>query len=172
MEWAVERDAEVINLSLDSGTPDGTDPISQSVNALTERAGALFVVAAGNEARPGEGPSPPRPPPSRAHRGRGRQERRARRVLQPGPRVGDSRVKPEIIAPGVDITAARAEGAKIGDPVGEASLTSGTSMAAPHVAGAAAVLARSTPTGAASSRPPGRRGQRRRADPYANGAAA
>ena len=34
-----------------------------------------------------------------------------------GPRLGDGAVKPEVVAPGVDITAARAAGTALGDPV-------------------------------------------------------
>ncbi len=58
-----------------------------------------------------------------------------------GPRLTDGAIKPEITAPGVEITAARST--TIDDGGGdEAYLSmSGTSMAAPHVAGAAAILA-------------------------------
>ncbi len=55
MEWAAHSGADVVSMSL--GTPyatDGTDPLSQAVDRLTEETGTLFVVAAGN-AGPDEG---------------------------------------------------------------------------------------------------------------------
>ncbi|MFD6550840.1 S8 family serine peptidase, partial [Streptomyces sp. NPDC058398] len=49
MEWAVDQGAKVISMSLGSSDPsDGTDPMSQAVNRLTDDSGALFVIAAGN----------------------------------------------------------------------------------------------------------------------------
>src|SRR5204863_5129863 len=53
-------------------------------------------------------------------------------------------IKPEITAPGVDITAARGKDGVIGTPTGPDNrylILSGTSMATPHVAGSAAILA-------------------------------
>ncbi|MFE2139736.1 S8 family serine peptidase, partial [Streptomyces sp. NPDC059466] len=50
MEWAAAQHAKVVNMSLGSGTPtDGTDSMSEAVNALTASTDTLFVVAAGTE---------------------------------------------------------------------------------------------------------------------------
>ncbi|GAA0923608.1 hypothetical protein GCM10009558_035650 [Virgisporangium aurantiacum] len=59
MEWAAAR-ADVVNMSLGGYEPsDGTDPLSQALDALTARTGALFVVAAGNSGSYGRDvPSP------------------------------------------------------------------------------------------------------------------
>ena len=56
MEWAAHSGADVVNMSLGRGATDGTDPLSQAVDRLTEETGTLFVVAAGN-AGPDEGTS-------------------------------------------------------------------------------------------------------------------
>jgi hypothetical protein len=60
-----------------------------------------------------------------------------------GPRHGDLALKPDISAPGVDIVAAKAANGRIGEPSDNPAYVglNGTSMAAPHVTGAAAVLA-------------------------------
>ncbi|MFD1276255.1 S8 family serine peptidase [Streptomyces kaempferi] len=63
-----------------------------------------------------------------------------------GPRIGDGAAKPDIAAPGVDIVAARAAGTTMGTPVDQYYTTaSGTSMATPHVASAAAIVAQQHP---------------------------
>ena len=63
-----------------------------------------------------------------------------------GPRTGDDGLKPDITAPGVDIVAARAAGTANGTVVNDRyTMESGTSMAAPHVTGAVALLAQRHP---------------------------
>ena len=67
-------------------------------------------------------------------------------VSSRGPRTGDYGVKPEITAPGVGIVAARASGTTMGTPVDDNyTSANGTSMATPHVAGAAALVAQAHP---------------------------
>ena len=146
MEWAAPQ-ADVINMSLGYGMgSDGSDPISLALDALTEQHDTLFVVAAGN-AGPGGG--------TVAYPGAADQALTvgavdAQDVMAPfssrGPLANSFEVKPEVVAPGVDIVAARAAEAVLGDPVDEHySRMSGTSMASPHAAGSAALLAQLHP---------------------------
>jgi len=148
MEWAaIDQDADVINMSLNSGPSDGTDPVSQAVDALSDQTGALFVVSAGNDGygNPGTVYAPATADAALAVGAVDKQDGLAD-FTGIGPRPGRFGVKPEIVAPGVEITAARAEGAQIGEPVGDDyMILSGTSMAAPHVAGAAALLLQAEP---------------------------
>ncbi|MGC4808764.1 S8 family serine peptidase [Micromonospora sp. DT233] len=145
MEWAAHSGAKVVTMSL-GGTPtDGTDPMSQAVNDLTARTGALFVVAAGNEGAPSSVGTPGAAAAALTVGAVDRDENLAD-FSSRGPRVGDAGLKPEITAPGVGIVAARAAGTTLGTPVDESYTSmSGTSMATPHVAGAAAILAQEHP---------------------------
>ncbi|MGC4943527.1 S8 family serine peptidase [Kribbella sp. DT2] len=143
MEWAArEQRAQVINVSLGGPDDPGIDPVEATVGTLTAETGALFVVAAGNagpEARTVDSPGS-----ADAALTVGATDRSDRTAIfsSRGPRVGDGGIKPDLSAPGVGIVAARAAKAIIGTPVGDRYLQlSGTSMAAPHVAGAAALLA-------------------------------
>ncbi|MFY0762488.1 S8 family serine peptidase [Metabacillus dongyingensis] len=55
MEWAANN-AKVVSMSLGNSEPsDGTDPMAQAVNRLSEETGALFVIAAGNTGAEGIG---------------------------------------------------------------------------------------------------------------------
>ncbi|WP_433132396.1 S8 family serine peptidase [Micromonospora sp. CA-240977] len=145
MEWAAHSGAKVVSMSLGGSATDGTDPMSQAVNDLTAETGALFVVAAGNE---GAARTVGAPGAAAAALTVGAVDRddNLAEFSSRGPRLGDNGLKPEITAPGVGIVAARAAGTTMGTPVGDAYTTaSGTSMATPHVAGAAAILAQEHP---------------------------
>lgn len=150
MEWAVAQGADVVNMSLSAVAPvsEADDVLAHAVDRLSAESDVLFVVAAGNA-----GPA-------------------ARTVGSPGTAasaltvaaVDDADViadfssrgplpyeyaavgKPDISAPGVGIIAARASGTSMGTPVDSLYTSSnGTSMATPHVAGAAAILAQARP---------------------------
>ncbi|MGC4870283.1 S8 family serine peptidase [Micromonospora sp. DT53] len=145
MEWAAHSGAKVVSMSLGGDPTDGTDPMSQAVNDLTAETGALFVVAAGNSGAARTIGSPGAAAAALTVGAVDRDDDLAE-FSSRGPRLGDNGLKPEITAPGVGIIAARAAGTTMGTPVGDAYTTaSGTSMATPHVAGAAAILAQEHP---------------------------
>ncbi|WP_246040900.1 S8 family serine peptidase [Streptomyces cadmiisoli] len=148
MEWAaVDQQAKIVNMSLGTSQPsDGTDPLSQAVDRLSARTGALFVIAAGNEGTPGSIGGPGAATSALTVGAVGADDTVAEFSSQ-GPRV-DGALKPEITAPGVDILAANSRFSENG--LGAYRALSGTSMATPHVAGAAALLAASRPELAAA----------------------
>jgi subtilisin family serine protease len=138
MEWAAGQGADVVNMSLSGDPSDGTDPLSQAVNRLTADTGTLFVVASGNQSTyvglPGTADAALTV--GAVDRAENLAEFSGR-----GPRLSDGAIKPDITAPGVDIIAARAANSVFGEPGQSHMPMSGTSMATPHVAGAAAILA-------------------------------
>lgn len=146
MEWAAPR-ADVINMSLGGWEPsDGTDPLSLAVDALTDQHGALFVVAAGNSGPEDGTVSWPAAAASALTVGAVDGADVPADFSSRGPLVNTRAAKPELVAPGVDIVAARAAGTGIGRVIdARYTAVSGTSMAAPHVAGAAAILAQRHP---------------------------
>ncbi|WP_229400715.1 S8 family serine peptidase [Micromonospora okii] len=146
MRWAaVERRAAVVNLSLGGMDTPETDPLEEAVGTLTAQTGALFVIAAGNSGRDASIDSPASADAALAVGAVDRADDLAE-FSSRGPRASDGGLKPEITAPGVEIVAARAAGSDLGEPVGERYMSlSGTSMATPHVAGSAALLAQRHP---------------------------
>ncbi|MEE6259274.1 S8 family serine peptidase [Plantactinospora sonchi] len=146
LEWAVtEAGAKVVNLSLGSAPSDGTDPVSQAVDRLSTEHGTLVVAAAGNRGAYAPVDAPASADTALAVSSVDAADR-VSEFSSRGPRVGDGALKPEIAAPGEAIVAARATGAYpgiAGDP--DHVPLSGTSMSAPHVAGAAALLAQRHP---------------------------
>ncbi|MGW0938538.1 S8 family peptidase [Streptomyces sp. NPDC002666] len=138
LDWAVNTvHAKVVNLSL-GGEADETDPAIAVINDLSASTGTLFVVAAGND---GEFGTATVGAPAIANAALAVGAVDADDELAPfssrGPRPSDNAVKPDITAPGVSIVAAKMGG-------GHTS-KSGTSMATPHVAGSAALVAQAHP---------------------------
>lgn len=143
MEWAATNGADVISMSLQAGVTDGTDPVSQAVNQLTEANGVLFTIAAGNFGSARETVTAPGAANQALTVGAVDKSDVLAGFSGRGPRAGDFAIKPDITAPGVDIIAARAAGTSLGTPVDDSyTMLSGTSMATPHVAGAAAIRGR------------------------------
>ncbi|GAA0598091.1 S8 family serine peptidase [Kribbella sandramycini] len=146
MQWAAASGAKVVNLSLGGSETDGTDPLSAELNRLTESTGTLFVVAAGNSGPRGLVSSPASADAALTVASVTKQDELSE-FSSVGPRLGDHALKPDLAAPGSDIVAARAAGTLDDVAVDEQhAQLSGTSMASPHVAGAAAILAGKYPT--------------------------
>lgn len=142
MTWAARTvKARVVNLSLGGADSPGLDPLEKAVDTLTAKTGTLFVVAAGNGGRDETIESPGSADAALTVGAVDSRDRLAP-FSSRGPRTGDHAVKPDLTAPGVDIVAAKAAGSDLGEPVGRAyQRLSGTSMATPHVAAAAAIVA-------------------------------
>ncbi|MFF1304010.1 S8 family serine peptidase [Streptomyces sp. NPDC058307] len=147
MEWAAAQGADVVNLSLGGQDTPEIDPLEAEVNKLSAEKGILFAIAAGN-AGP-ESVGSPGSADAALTVGAVDDKDKLADFSSTGPRTGDGAIKPDVTAPGVDITAAAAKGSVIDQEVGEKPpgyLTiSGTSMATPHVAGAAAILKQEHP---------------------------
>ncbi|WP_351222320.1 S8 family serine peptidase [Streptomyces sp. NPDC002133] len=137
MQWAVDQQADVVSMSLGSSVPtDCTDPMSVAAEELSQGRGTLFVVAAGNSGPTLNTVSSPGCVPSVLTVGAVDRDDSTAYFSSRGPTTGSHTLKPEIAAPGVAISAAAAGGRGV---YAYRSM-SGTSMATPHVAGAAAIL--------------------------------
>ncbi len=147
MEWAAEQGADIVNLSLGGTDTPEVDPLEAAVNKLSAEKGVLFAIAAGNSGP--ESVGSPGSADAAITVGAVDDKDKLAEFSSTGPRLGDGAIKPDVTAPGVDITAAAAKGSLIDQEVGEKPagyLTiSGTSMATPHVAGAAAILKQEHP---------------------------
>ena len=125
------------------GSPD--DPLALAVDAAVEQ-GIVVVAAAGNA-----GPNPQTigsPGVARKAFTVGATDKSdyIASSSSRGPVEGfDELIKPEIVAPGVDINSTVPTSGQLGSPSRYGSL-SGTSMAAPHVAGTAALIKQLRPT--------------------------
>ncbi len=139
MEQAIQDDVDIISLSLgdsdDSANPD--DDLSEAAdNAVNE--GVVVIVAAGNNGTAG-----PISSPGCARNvtcvGASDYNDQVAYFSSRGPVEWDGKtlMKPDIVAPGVEIKSTRKGGGY--------TIKSGTSMATPHVAGAAALMLQVNP---------------------------
>ncbi|TCC16753.1 peptidase S8/S53 subtilisin kexin sedolisin [Kribbella sindirgiensis] len=140
IEWAVAQKAKVVNLSL-GGSQEG-GPLDQAIDRITQQTGTLFVIAAGNF---GVVESPGTAASGLTVGAVDRDEKLAG-FSGRGP-TDQGAIKPDVTAPGVGIVAARSAASHPQDPVGDKyTRMTGTSMATPHVAGTAALLAQQHPS--------------------------
>jgi len=154
MEWACQQGADIVNMSLGNASilDDGSSFMSQAVNRVSRQYGCLIVIAAGNQ-----GYSQTVTAPGTADEaltvGATYQDGTQTIYSSIGPRRGDGAVKPEIMAPGSSLPIINDDGQMVdyAGIVGAAldggyTTNSGTSMATPLVAGAAALLKQSDPS--------------------------
>ena len=121
--------ADVVNMSL-GGPLQWDDPLVRAVERAIA-AGAVFAISAGNRYIPGTIGNPGVAPSAITVGATDLQDVRPQ-FSSRGPVGGTWQVKPEVSAPGVSIVSSMVDGQTIS--------ASGTSMAAPHVAGLAALL--------------------------------
>ncbi len=149
MEWAAAQNADIVNLSLGGEDQPGVDLLEETVNRLSVERGVLFVAAAGNRGPDAGTVDSPGSAEKALTVGAVDGNDAAAPLSGRGPTADGLVIKPDVTAPGVDITAAVAPDSLIARQAGEQppgySTISGTSMATPHVAGAAALLKQQHP---------------------------
>nr|WSX49171.1 S8 family serine peptidase [Streptomyces sp. NBC_00974] len=137
MQWAVDSEADVVSMSLgDPSRLSCDDPMAAATEALAKSGNTLFVIAAGNSGPGNNTVSSPGCAPSVLTVGAVDRDDTTAPFSSRGPAGLQHTLKPEIAAPGVGISAA----AMGGRGVYAYQSMSGTSMATPHVAGAAAIV--------------------------------
>jgi subtilisin family serine protease len=145
MQWAVAQGAKVVNMSLGSPDTADVDPLEKAVNDLSASSHTLFVIAAGNSGPSDTTIGTPGSAASALTVAAVDRDDKIASWSSRGP-TADGRLKPDIAAPGVDIIAAKAaHGTEGNDEAPGYVSMSGTSMATPHTAGAAAILAQEHP---------------------------
>jgi serine protease AprX len=146
IEWAVDQDVHVINLSLGSDGPcDGTDALSTLCDEVVQQFGIVVCAAAGNA---GPGTSTVGSPGCARWVitiGAVDDADQVTNFSSRGP-TADGRVKPDVAFPGAGIVAAQADGTALGSVIAPGYVQlSGTSMATPHAAGSVALLLQAKP---------------------------
>lgn len=134
VDWAIDKEARILNLSL--GFPGYWAEFVPLIKVIRSK-GVLPVFAVGNEG-PGTSRSPGNYPQAVSvgavdTRGEVSPDSSSQKFDRP-----DDPIVPDLVAPGVDIITADIDGGFVSD--------NGTSMAAPHVSGLAALLWEAKPT--------------------------
>ncbi|MGC4950783.1 S8 family serine peptidase [Streptomyces sp. DT224] len=149
IQWALENDVKVVSMSLGATVKLCNDPMAAAIDQLSAASDTLFVIAAGNAGPAPGSVSSPGCAASALTVAADDSNLKTASFSARGPvddGAGHTYLKPDMAAPGVGVIGARAAGTSLGVPVDEHYTTlSGTSMATPHVAGAAAVLAQRHP---------------------------
>ncbi|NRN65496.1 Secreted peptidase [Kibdelosporangium sp. 4NS15] len=146
MQWAAGQGADVITMSLGGFDSPEVDPLEEAVNTLSAKYGTLFVIAAGNYGPGSATVTSPGSADAALTVGAVDRENDIAEFSGRGPREGGGMIKPDLTGPGVDIVAALHAAKRIGAPVVDGyTALSGTSMATPHAAGAAALLVQQHP---------------------------
>ncbi len=143
MQWAVDQHADIVSMSLGGDPDDGSHPLARAVDELSASSDTLFVIAAGNSGNAPSTVSSPGSADAALTVGAVDGNDTMADFSSRGPRLNNGALKPEVVAPGVNITAARAAGTDLGGDLATDEFyttISGTSMATPHVAGLAAIL--------------------------------
>ncbi len=133
---ATDDQLDILNLSL-GGPGDPADPFSQAVDNASA-SGVLCVVAAGNDGPSYQTIGSPGCATGALTVGACDNQDRVASFSSRGPTNTSFTLKPDLLAPGVDIISTM--------PGGSYQAMSGTSMATPHVTGAAALLKELHPT--------------------------
>ena len=140
IEWAVAEGADVISMSFGSNeNTEGTDPLSVAVNWANDQ-GSVCAVAAGNEGRKGMFSIGTPGCASCAITVGATDKNDNLASFSSLGYTADFRIKPDILAPGVDIISCRANRTSMGTIVNTYyTKASGTSMATPHISGLCAL---------------------------------
>ncbi|MGW1276380.1 S8 family peptidase [Streptomyces tsukubensis] len=144
IDWAVAQGADVVNMSLGGSDSPGVDPVEALIDKYSAEKGVLFAVAAGNSGPGRLTVGTPGTASGALTVGAVDDHDEIAFFSSRGPRLGDGGIKPDVTAPGVAVTAAAATGTGPQSPPGYTDMD-GTSMAAPHAAGAAALLKQRNP---------------------------
>lgn len=142
IEYAVDNDADLISMSL-GGPVAEDDPIVTAVNDAID--GGTHVVVAGGNAGPDMGTigSPGVVEDAITVGAADHHDDEVASFSSRGPTTDAGLVKPDLLAPGVEISAAAVDGGEDGVP--PYTDLSGTSMATPHVSGVVALLLEDNP---------------------------